>query len=185
MDTLTLAFGLIAVGLLLMAAELMLPTHGILFGLGLAAVLVGVILSFGAGFSTGVTTLTVMVVVVPILMSVLFYLWPKTPLGKHLFLRGPDDDDAVANMPATLELERLRGRFGRAVSALRPCGVVEFDGKRVDTMTDGEMIEPNHWVRCVDIKGGRVIVRRVAAPPDLGTMDTAIFDERNPGEPGA
>jgi hypothetical protein len=40
-------------------------------------------------------------------------------------------------------------------------------------------------VRCVDIKGGRVIVRRVAAPPDLGTMDTAIFDERNPGEPGA
>jgi membrane-bound ClpP family serine protease len=177
MDTLTLAYGLIAVGLLLMAAELMLPTHGVLFGLGLGCVVVGVILSFGAGFSTGVTTMTVMAVVVPLLMGLLLYVWPRTPLGKRMILRQPDDDAAVANMPATLELERLRGRYGRTVSPLRPCGVVEFDGKRVDTMTDGQMIEPNDWVRCVDIKGGRVIVRAVAAPPDLGAMDTSLLDE--------
>jgi len=176
MDTLTLAYGLIAVGLLLMASELMLPTHGILFGLGLGCVLVGVILSFGAGMSTGVATLTVMAIVVPLFLGVMLYVWPRTPLGKRMILRQPDDDAAVANMPATLELERLRGRYGRTVSPLRPCGVVEFDGRRVDTMTDGEMIEPNHWVRCVDIKGGRVIVRAVAAPPDLGAMDTALFD---------
>jgi membrane-bound ClpP family serine protease len=177
MDTLTLAFVLIAVGLLLMAAELLLPTHGILFGLGLAAELIGVILSFGAGFSTGVTTLTLMVVVVPLLTSVMLYLWPKTSLGKRLILQRPDDDDTVANMPATIELERLRGRFGRAVSPLRPCGVVEFDGKRVDTITDGEMIEPKSWVRCVDIKGGRVIVRAVPAPPDLGDFDTTVLND--------
>jgi membrane-bound serine protease (ClpP class) len=168
-----------------MVAELMLPTHGILFGLGLAAVLIGVILSFGAGISTGVTILTVMVIVVPALMGILLHFWPKTPMGKRLFLRQPNDDDAVANMPATIELERLRGRFGRTVSALRPCGVVDFDGKRVDTMTDGEMIASNHWVRCIDIKGGRVLVRAVAAPPDLGTMDTALFDNRPAEEPEA
>jgi membrane-bound serine protease (ClpP class) len=184
MDTLTLALGLIAVGLLLMASELLLPTHGVLFGLGLACELIGVILSFGAGFSTGVTTLTIMVGVVPLLTGLMLYLWPKTPLGKRMILRRPDDDDAVANMPATLELERLRGRFGRAVSPLRPCGLVEFDGKRIDTMTDGEMIQPNQWVRCVDIKGGRVMVRAVAAPPDLGTMDTALFDNPQAGPPG-
>jgi membrane-bound ClpP family serine protease len=177
MDTLTLAYALIAIGLLLMAAELMLPTHGVLFGLGLGCELVGVILSFGAGFSTGVATLTVMVVVVPLMMGLLLYVWPRTPLGRRMILRRPDDDAAVANMPATLELERLRGRYGQTVSPLRPCGLVEFDGKRIDTMTDGEMIEPKRWVRCVDIKGGRVIVRAVAAPPDLGAMDTTLFDD--------
>jgi len=175
MDTLTVAYGLIAVGLVLMAAELFLPTHGILFGLGLAAALIGVILSFGVGFSTGVTTLTIAVIVVPLFVMALLNLWPKTPMGKRLVLRGPEEDEAVANMPVSLELERLRGRFGRTLSPLRPCGLVEFDGKRVDTMTEGEMIDAHQWVRCVDIKGGRVIVRSVDKPPDLGDMDTALL----------
>ena len=175
MDTLTVAYGLIAVGLVLMAAELFLPTHGILFGLGLAAGLVGVILSFSAGFSTGVTTLTVVVVVVPLFVMALLNLWPKTPMGKRLVLHGPDDDEAVANMPVSLELERLRGRFGRTLSPLRPCGVVDFDGKRVDTMTEGEMIDANQWVRCIDIKGGRVLVRSVEKPPDLVEIDTTLL----------
>jgi membrane-bound serine protease (ClpP class) len=166
-----LAYGLIVLGMLLMAAELLLPTHGVLFGLGLACVVVGVVLSFGESFATGVTTLTITVILVPLLMTVLLQLWPKTPLGKRLFLPGPQEDEDIANMPATLELERLRGRYGRTVSPLRPCGVGDFAGKRVDTMTDGEMIDAHHWVRCVDIKGGRVIVRAVAAPPDWDTMD--------------
>src|SRR5439155_4804243 len=88
MDTLTLAYALIAVGLVLLAAELFLPTHGVLFGLGLAAALIGVILSFGVSFSTGVTTLTVVVVIVPLLVVALMNLWPSTPMGKRLVLRG-------------------------------------------------------------------------------------------------
>jgi membrane-bound ClpP family serine protease len=141
MDTLTLAYGLIAVGLVLMAGELLIPTHGMLFALGFGAEIIGVALTFRYGLSTGVVTLLVVVVVVPLVGGVLLRLWPKTPLGKRLFLPGPDDDETVANMPVNLELERLRGRYGRALSALRPCGLVDFDGKRVDTMTSGEMIE--------------------------------------------
>src|SRR5262249_26477872 len=105
---------------------------------------------------------------------------PKTPLGRRLFLPGPDDDGAVAQMPVNLELEGLRGKFGRTLSPLRPCGVVDFNGRRVDTMTAGEVIEPGQWVRCRDVQAGRVIVRQVSGPPDLANMDTAIFD--HPGD---
>jgi len=175
MDIPWLALGLIAVGLVLMGAELLLPTHGVLLGLGVGAAIIGVALTFRYGLSTGVTTLVVLVVVVPLAGGALLRIWPKTPLGKHLFLHGPDDDATVANMPVNLELERLRGRYGRALSALRPCGLVDFDGKRVDTMTSGEMIEQYRWVRCVDVKGGRVIVREAPPPPDLGLADTALF----------
>jgi membrane-bound serine protease (ClpP class) len=175
MDTLTLAYGLIAIGLVLMVAELFIPAGGVFFALGIGACIIGVALSFQYGLPTGVITLLVVLVVVPLAASALARLWPKTPMGRRLFLAGPDDED-VANMPAQLDLERLRGRYGRAVSALRPCGIVDFDGKRVDTMTNGEMIDPHHWVRCVDIKAGRVIVRQVEAPPDLGLMDTEVFD---------
>jgi membrane-bound ClpP family serine protease len=175
MSTLTIAYALIAIGLVLMAAELFLPTHGVLLALGVGAAIIGVALTFNYGLSTGVITLLVLLVIVPLFGGALVNLWPKTPMGKRLFLTGPANDDAVANMPVNLELERLRGRYGKTLSALRPCGLVDFDGQRIDTMTDGQMIEPNQWVRCVDIKGGHVIVRPVDAPPDLGTMDTELF----------
>jgi membrane-bound ClpP family serine protease len=163
------------VGLVFMVAELFLPTHGILFALGVGAEIVGVALTFHDGLSTGVSTMLVLLVVIPALGGAMLRIWPKTPMGKRLFLQGPPDDETIANMPVNLELERLRGHYGRTLSALRPCGIVDFDGKRVDTMTDGELIEPNHWVRCVDVKGGRVIVRQVPAPPELGDADTALF----------
>jgi membrane-bound serine protease (ClpP class) len=174
-DFLPLAWILIAIGLVFMAAELLLPTHGILFGLGVGAAIIGVALTFRYGLSTGVITLMVVIVVVPLLGGVLLRIWPKTPLGKHLFLPGPEDDQTVANMPVNLELERLRGRYGKTLSALRPCGVVNFDGRRVDTMTRGEMIEQDRWVLCVDVKDGRVIVREAQQPPDLDMADTALF----------
>ena len=45
----------------------------------------------------------------------------------------------------------------------------------INPMTEGEMIDANQWVRCIDIKGGRVIVRSVEKPPDLGEIDTALL----------
>ena len=35
------------------------------------------------------------------------------------------------------------------------------------------MIDPGVWVRCIDVKAGRVIVRQVERPPDLADMDTS------------
>ena len=70
-----------------------------------------------------------------------------------------------------MPLEQLRGRYGKTVSALRPAGVVEFDGKRVDCLSEGTMIDPDQWVKCIDVKTGTVIVRQVERPPDLGNMD--------------
>ena len=64
MDTLTFAYGLIALGLVLMAAELFVPTHGVLLALGTGAAIIGVALTFHYGLPTGVTTLAVLLVVV-------------------------------------------------------------------------------------------------------------------------
>jgi membrane-bound ClpP family serine protease len=171
MDLLTLAYILVAIGLLLLASELFLPTHGILFGLGVSLALIGTALTFEYGLTTGLSTLVGLLIIVPILGSTVMYAWRKSPAGRRLILEGPDADAALASMPATIELEQLRGRYGRAVSALRPCGSVDFNGRRVDTMTDGAMVAPGDWVKCVDIRGGRVIVRQAKEPPKLEDMN--------------
>jgi membrane-bound serine protease (ClpP class) len=175
--SLILAYVLIFAGLLLLVAELFIPSGGALLAVSLGAIVVGVSMTFfyATDPSVGLITLIAVFLVVPALGSVMLHYWPKTRMGKRFFLDGPEQDATLATMPVNLELESLRGRFGRAVSALRPAGVVDFDGRRVDTITEGGMVEPGRWVRCIDVKAGKVIVRAVEKP-DLGDLETALFD---------
>jgi membrane-bound serine protease (ClpP class) len=171
--SLTLAYVLIAAGLLLLVAELFIPSGGILGALALGAIAVGVAMTFlspDGDPTVGVITLVGVCVAIPVIARLMLYYWPRTRMGKRFFLHGPDEDHTIASMPVNLELEQLRGRFGRAVSALRPAGVAEFDGRRIDTITEGMMVEPGQWVRCIDVKAGKVIVRPVENP-DLGDLE--------------
>jgi membrane-bound serine protease (ClpP class) len=92
-------------------------------------------------------------------------------MGKRFFLSGPEEDVTVASMPVNLELERLRGRIGRTVSDLRPSGVTDFDGWRVDTITEGMMVDAGRWVKCIDVRAGKVIVRPVDRP-EINKLET-------------
>jgi membrane-bound serine protease (ClpP class) len=174
--SLTLAFVLIGAGLLLLLAELIVPS-GIFFVLAIAAIIGGVVMTFTTSQdpSVGWITLISVFVLVPVLASLLFHLWPKTPLGRRFFLTGPEEDATLASMPVNMELEQLRGRYGRTLSALRPAGVVDFDGRRIDCLTEGMMVEADQMVRCIDVKAGKVIVRPVDKPPNLADLENVDF----------
>jgi membrane-bound ClpP family serine protease len=176
--SMALAYVLIVVGILMLVAELFIPSSGVLVVLSLCAIFFGVTMTFiyGEDPTTGVITLVCVFIALPILGGIMFHYWPKTRIGRQFFLNGPDEDATIASMPVNTELESLRGRFGRAISALRPAGVVEFDGKRIDSITEGMMVDPGQWVRCIDVKAGKVIVR-VVEKPDLGDLETAIFGD--------
>jgi membrane-bound serine protease (ClpP class) len=169
---LVLAYVLIAVGFLLLLGELLF-TSGTLLVLGLTAIAAGVGLAFYHGSTTGVLTLLAVMVALPIFGGLLARYWPKTSMGRRMVLSAPDEDATIAAMPVNLELERLRGRFGRALSDLRPSGVCDFDGWRVDTITEGMMVEAGHWVKCVDVRAGKVIVRP-ADKPTLDNMENVV-----------
>lgn len=172
---LTLALSLIGAGVALLVLDLFVPSHGLLSALGLVAMMIGVAVPFYQGdTSTGLVMLIGVMFLLPVLGFLIFYWWPKTPVGRRMFMTGLGEDETVANMPVILELERYRGRIGRAVSPLRPAGIVDFDGKRIDTITEGMMIDAGSWVRCIDVKAGKVIVRAIAEPK-LGDLENADF----------
>ncbi|MBV9125002.1 MAG: hypothetical protein JO112_16735 [Planctomycetes bacterium] len=175
MEPLLVAYALIVVGFLMVCAELLIPS-GAFFAVAVCAIIAGVVMVF---FNSpdpyqGWLTLVGVFVLAPIVGAILFRLWPKTPLGRRLFLHGPHEDATVASMPVNLELEQLRGRLGRTISPLRPAGVTDFDGRRIDTLSEGMLIEAGRWVRCIDVKAGKVIVREVDEP-DLGNLENADF----------
>src|SRR5262245_22066407 len=92
---LSLAFLLIGLGFLLLVAELFIPSMGVLFALSLAALAVGVTLAFIYDTTTGIITLICVFIALPVVLGFMFYLWPKTPIGKRFFLPRPDDDATV------------------------------------------------------------------------------------------
>lgn len=175
-DNLTLGFILIGIALVLTVAEFLLPTGGVLLVLAGCADLVGLVMVFYYGDRyLGFALLAVEAIVLPLLGALFVYVWPRTPMGKRMIVQSVADDSTLAALPANLELEALRGRIGRVVSILRPAGAVEFDGRRIDCLSEGMMIEPNSWVRCIDVKAGKVIVRPVDKP-NLGDLETASFE---------
>jgi membrane-bound serine protease (ClpP class) len=175
--SLTLAYVLIFAGLLLLVAELFVPSGGALLALSLGALVVGVTMTFfySNDPTTGLVTLVAVFVVIPITIGLWLRYWPRTRMGRRFFLSGPEQDATVASMPVHVELEQLRGRFGHAVSPLRPAGVVDFEGRRVDCITEGMMVESGQWVRCIDVKAGKVVVRPVEKP-DLGDLESAFLE---------
>jgi membrane-bound serine protease (ClpP class) len=166
---LTVAVLLIGLGVVLLAAEFFFPTGGVLVvaGVGCFALAVGLIALYGDTQET-VAAVIALSIGLPIAGSVMFYGWRRMALKSAL---DPDNVDAtLANTPEATTLEVLKGRHGKTVTPMRPSGVVEFDGRRVDAMTEGLMIEAGAWVKCVEVRAGRVVVRRVESPGDLADM---------------
>jgi len=174
-NMLIVGFLLIGAGFLLLTADLFLMS-GVLAVLALGAIVVGVILAFvGGGLYIGSITALGVFVALPLTIRFLLYFWPRTAMGRDFFLAEQSEDATVAAMPVNQELEHLKGRIGRALSALRPAGMVDFDGRRVDTITEGMMVESGQLVRCIDVRAGKVVVRPIEKP-DLGDLETAIFN---------
>lgn len=174
MDFVTLAYLLLAVAFVLMVTELFIPTGGICFVLAAVIAIAGVTLIFYYGDRTnGLIALFTAFVGVPVLLSGIFYLWPESLWGKRLIPK-PEDDMTIATLPANTQLEQLKGRIGRTASSLRPAGIVDFDGKRIDCVTEGMMIDANQWVRCIEVKAGRVVVRQIDKP-NLDGLENSNF----------
>lgn len=58
-------------------------------------------------------------------------------------------------------LGALLDKEGTASSELRPAGVAEIEGQRVDVVTQGEMIAEGDRVRVAEVEGNRVVVEAI------------------------
>jgi membrane-bound serine protease (ClpP class) len=166
MDYQVVALVLFAIGILFLLAEIMIPTGGFL--------VVGALLFFAAGVGTilyygtmveAAVAIGGLAVGLPAAGFVAVHTWRRMSIGSAL--DSGIADASATKMPQITELENLRGRVGKTVSTMRPSGVVEFDGRRVDAMSEGMMLDAGVWVRCVDVKGGKVVVRQMDTPTDV------------------
>lgn len=171
--SLAVAVLLLGLGLAFIVAELLFPSLGLLSLLATACIVGALAVAFSQSTTAGIQFLIAVAVLVPITIALGFKLFPKSPMGKRMIAPGL----SFAARPTTDERDvALAGKEGVVESALRPTGIARIDGRRVDVVTRGELIEPGARVRVVEVSGNRVIVaaqtaaqvppaaRRAAAP---------------------
>lgn len=164
-----LSFGVLlaSIGMVLFLAEYFLPTGGIFLIAGLLLCVTAVfVISYYGQTEEAAAAIVALCVGVPLIGTGMVYFW-----GKQMALTVSPEENADGVLPGVSELEALKGRVGRTESPMRPSGAVDFDGRRVDAMTEGLMLDAGVWVRCIDAKGGKIIVRQIPKPPDLQEMD--------------
>ncbi len=153
-------------GLILLGLELfVVPGFGIAGALGIAALLAGFTLSlFGSGttwdvvlWAAGRVVFSLIVAIVASLVM-LRYL-PRLPFGRRLVLETGLSPGYGASGTSDRESSWV-GKVGTAISPLRPAGIADIEGERVDVVSDGEFIEPDTPVVVTRVDGNRVVVRR-------------------------
>jgi membrane-bound serine protease (ClpP class) len=158
---------LAAAGVILLALELLVvPGFGVAGVLGVVAILASLVLSLvGPGDTATVVLMAAGRVVFALLLAllaslVLLRFLPRLPFGRRLILeRGLAAAQGYASAPES-DAQWL-GRRGRASSQLRPAGIAEIDGQRVDVVSDGELIDAGQLVEVTRVDGNRIVVRRV------------------------
>jgi membrane-bound ClpP family serine protease len=61
----------------------------------------------------------------------------------------------------TTNLESLIGKQGTVIGILRPSGTADFNGEKIDVVSEGEFIKKGTLVEVIKVEGPRILVRSV------------------------
>lgn len=150
---LPMAFCLL-LGMILIIVEVFLPGFGLPGLTGLALVGVGIVMigtNFGALTAVGV--LLVLIAVLAVLISWVLRQAAHGKAHSELFLKDKEEFELGEDMQV------LVGKTGVTTSVLRPAGIGDFDGVRLNVVTEGGFIEKGMPIEIVRVDGAKIVVR--------------------------
>ena len=155
-DSFLLPIILQLIGVVVVIAEIILPSGGILSIVALGVFGYSLYLAFSeisktAGFALAAADLFL----IPVLVIVGLKLLARSPvtLSKTLSRK----EGVTSQSP---ELASYIDMQGTAVTNLRPAGTAQINGKRVDVVTRGEYIQKDSAIIVTAVTGNQIIVRK-------------------------
>ncbi|WP_181907237.1 NfeD family protein [Cohnella lupini] len=147
---------LIGIGLLIL--EVFIPSFGILGILGIAALAFGI--TMGA-YDTGsaLQSLGIAFLVAAVIVIVFVYIFRKRGIWNRFILS--DQLTTDKGFVPQQSREQWIGQEGLTTSLLRPSGMADIGGQRLDVITTGEYIEKGKPVRVVSADGTRIVVKEI------------------------
>jgi len=95
---------------------------------------------------------------IPSVLVIAYKIFPKTRFGKSVTLRPPERQQGDA-IPDTPELKELLGAVGVVLTPLRPVGMCDFSGQRVECVAESGYVEKGKKVKVIDVESTQLTVR--------------------------
>lgn len=172
MNEIIIVIGLFLLGVALGAAEVFIPSAGVLAMLSIASFVASIVFAFAVSAIWGIVTLFAAPAVMVVVVAKGFKYLPKTFIGKRMILpskqvgapsKGSTGYLAPPNggSPTPDDPEQLTGRQGLARTELRPSGSAQIGDRRYNVVSVGEFIAQGAAIRVVEVNGNRIVVESV------------------------
>ena len=163
MSAIGLLIILYTVAVLLLVAEIFIPSHALLSIVGIAFLIFAIVKTFEFGYTTGVVAIVASLILIPTAAVATVKIWPNTRIGR--MISPPNPEYTSKDLGTDVEaMNLLIGKYGRTISPLRPVGTCEFAGRRLQCVCESGMIDADVTVVAVGIRGRNLEVA-VADPP--------------------
>jgi membrane-bound serine protease (ClpP class) len=147
---------------IILVLEIFVPSFGLLSLVAIGALAGGVAIFFNSSTAVGWLGVGIAVVVIPIVWVVTYRMFPNTRFGKSVILGKVERDKGDA-VPDTNELKSLMGEVGVVLSPLRPVGMCDFEGHRVECVAETGYIEKDSKVQVINVEATQLTVRLTEA----------------------
>lgn len=154
MKSLLLPIVLQLAGILVIIAEIIIPSGGLLSLMAIG--LIGYSLYFVFTMmphSTAMVFILADIFIIPLAVYIGLKLLAKSPATLNTSLSR--EKGFVSQSP---ELEKYIGMEGEVISDLRPSGTASINGKRLDVVTRGEYLEKSSKIIVLSVTGNQIIV---------------------------
>lgn len=165
MDDQILTFVLLLIGFVLLGIELVIPSGGMI-GVISAACFLGSAYFANRAWATSNPLywkiyVASFLVMIPLTLAGVHHLLTRTRFGNRVLLSAPSKDEVTPYQGEAQRLSQLVGRHGKAVTPLRPSGLVQIEGERLHATGQGFFIEVGEPIEVVSIRGAGVVVRQL------------------------
>lgn len=150
------------IGIGLMVLEAFMPGFGLPGISGIILEVVAVALTWmnhGPMAALGMALIVLSILAIAISMSLRSAANGKLSRSKLVL---NDTESNEAGYRSTEDLDVFLGKEGVTTTVLRPTGMAEFDGVRLNVVSEGEFIQSGTRVQIVRVEGSRILVRTIA-----------------------
>ncbi len=147
-----------SLGLIFTIIEIYMPGFGVWGLAGITCFIIGIIVTADT-LLEALILMMILLAIVGIIFSVLLHSISKGKLPKNMVLSTAmrSEDGYIG----TSDMKYFLNKQGVTLTILRPAGTVDFDGVKLDVVSEGEFIPKGTKVQVIKVEGRRIVVRRV------------------------
>ena len=168
MDYTLIAVLALAVALMLLVAEIFVPSGGVIAILAIASLGASVWAAWLAWWGTSPalwwTYIASVLILIPTTLGFAVKFFPNTSWGKKIIHEVPTLEEVTGFQKETEHLRSLIGKIGKTQTLLNPSGFVLVNDERHHCESQGMIIESQVDVEIIAVEGTRLVVKMLKQP---------------------